>query len=253
MGKKNYYAIARGRNPGIYTSWPEAKAQVDGYPQARYKGFATREEALNWLHTMQGTAPPPVRRTAVKEDETSSSPPQAAAPTPHAAALAAGEVVLYADGGADPNPGPGGYGAVLLDGGERRELSSGFRRTTNNRMELMGVIAGLESLLEPRRVAVFSDSLYLINAIQKGWARHWRRSSWLKKDQSLRENADLWNRLLKLLERHQVSFHWVRGHSGLNENERCDRLASAAARQPDLPPDTGYESPSNPAFPSLFE
>ena len=203
---------------------------------------------------MTSEPPPPVRRTGNPEDETPSSPPQAAAaPPPHAAALAAGQAVLYADGGADPNPGPGGYGTVLLDGDQRRELSSGFRRTTNNRMELMGVIAGLESLPESRRVAVFSDSQYLVNAIQKGWARRWRSSSWLKKDQSLRENADLWNRLLKLLERHQVSFHWVRGHSGLNENERCDRLASAAARQPDLPPDTGYESPSNPAFPSLFE
>ena len=134
------------------------------------------------------------------------------------------EVTLYTDGGALGNPGPGGYGAVLLYKSQRKELSGGFRRTTNNRMELMAVISGLESLKTPCRITVYTDSRYVADAVEKGWAMRWRAAGWMrnKKDPAL--NPDLWERLLNLLERHQVEFRWVKGHAGNRENERCDAL-----------------------------
>ena len=151
------------------------------------------------------------------------------------------EITLYTDGGALGNPGPGGYGAVLLYKSQRKELSGGFRRTTNNRMELMAVISGLESLKAPCRVTVSTDSRYVADAVEKGWAKRWRAAGWMrnKKDPAL--NPDLWERLLNLLERHQVEFRWVKGHAGNRENERCDALTQEASHWPDLPPDTVYE------------
>lgn len=147
------------------------------------------------------------------------------------------EVIIYTDGACSGNPGPGGYGVVLMYQGHRREISAGFADTTNNRMEIMAAIAGLESLKEPCRVTLYTDSQYLYNAIEKGWAKKWQANGWMrnKKDPAL--NHDLWERLLKLCAKHQVQFMWVRGHAGTPENERCDRLAVEAARQPDLPQD----------------
>lgn len=151
------------------------------------------------------------------------------------------EVTLYTDGGALGNPGPGGYGAVLLYKSQRKELSGGFRRTTNNRMELMAVISGLETLKTPCRITVYTDSRYVADAVEKGWARRWRAAGWMrnKKDPAL--NPDLWERLLNLLDRHEVEFRWVKGHAGNRENERCDMLTQEASHRPDLPPDTVYE------------
>ena len=151
------------------------------------------------------------------------------------------EVTLYTDGGALGNPGPGGYGAVLLYKSQRKELSGGFRRTTNNRMELMAVISGLESLKAPCRVTVYTDSRYVADAVEKGWAKRWRAAGWMrnKKDPAL--NPDLWERLLNLLDRHEVEFRWVKGHAGNRENERCDALTQESSHRPDLPPDTVYE------------
>ncbi len=151
------------------------------------------------------------------------------------------EITLYTDGGALGNPGPGGYGAVLLYKSQRKELSGGFRRTTNNRMELMAVISGLESLKAPCRVTVYTDSRYVADAVEKGWAKRWRAAGWMrnKKDPAL--NPDLWERLLNLLDRHEVEFRWVKGHAGNRENERCDALTQEASHRPDLPPDTVYE------------
>jgi ribonuclease HI len=151
-------------------------------------------------------------------------------------------VIIYTDGGCSPNPGPGGYGVVLICGAHRRELSGGYRHTTNNRMELMGAIRGLEALKEPCTVRLFSDSQYVVNGISKGWAARWRANGWRRSDKQTAENHDLWDRLLTLCRKHVVQFEWVRGHDGNTENERCDTLATAAARQPGLPCDELYET-----------
>lgn len=149
-------------------------------------------------------------------------------------------VIIHTDGACSGNPGPGGYGVVLQLGERRRELSGGFRQTTNNRMELLAVIAGLEALTRRCRVTVYSDSRYVVDAISKGWARKWRANGWMRNRRERAVNPDLWERLLAALERHEVELRWVPGHAGVPENERADRLAVAAARQPGLPDDAGF-------------
>ena len=136
-------------------------------------------------------------------------------------------VYLYTDGACSGNPGPGGYGVVLKYGDAVKELSGGDPSTTNNRMELMAAIAGLEALKEPCRVTLTSDSRYLVDGIQKGWAKSWRARGWKKGDGKPALNPDLWERLLNLMDRHQVELVWVKGHAGHPENERCDQLAVA--------------------------
>ena len=134
------------------------------------------------------------------------------------------EVEIYTDGACRGNPGPGGWGAVLVYRGRERELSGGEPETTNNRMELMAAISALEALPEPCRVTLTSDSTYLVKAIEEGWLASWRKKAFHKV-----KNPDLWMRLDPLLSRHDVTFVWVRGHDGHPYNERCDRLATAAA------------------------
>jgi len=150
-------------------------------------------------------------------------------------------VTIYTDGACIDNPGPGGYGDVMVYDSHRKELSGGFRRTTNNRMEIFAAIAGLEALKEPCRITLFSDSQYLVDAMQKGWARRWQANGWIRNRKERALNPDLWEKLLKLCEIHDVKFAWVRGHAGHRENERCDELATAAARGPNLTPDVDYE------------
>ena len=150
-------------------------------------------------------------------------------------------VVIYTDGSCEGNPGPGGYGVVLLSGTHRKELSGGYRLTTNNRMELLAAIRGLEALKNRSRVTLHSDSRYVIDGIEKGWAANWRARNWRKADRKPAINPDLWGRLLDLCDEHDVSFTWVRGHSGVPENERCDALAVAASQQQDLNVDDVYE------------
>ncbi|MDR1727133.1 MAG: ribonuclease HI [Acidobacteriota bacterium] len=154
------------------------------------------------------------------------------------------QVKVFTDGACKNNPGPGGYGVILQYGGNRRELSAGFRRTTNNRMEILAAIAGLEALKEPCQVLVYSDSQYLVNAMSKGWARKWRANGWKRNRTEKAVNPDLWERLLALCEIHKVSFEWVRGHAGHAENERCDELATTAATAGSLPADENYERTS---------
>lgn len=149
-------------------------------------------------------------------------------------------VIIYTDGGCLGNPGPGGYGAVLLYKGHRKELSDGYKLTTNNRMELMGAIAALEALKPRARTTIHTDSQYVVNGIEKGWAAGWRRRGWIKADKQKAINPDLWERLLNLCALHDVKFVWVRGHNGDVENERCDVLAKQASMRKDLPPDPGY-------------
>ena len=157
-------------------------------------------------------------------------------------------VTIYTDGACSGNPGPGGYGAVLLSGGREMELSGGFRRTTNNRMELLAAIVGLETLNRRCSVALYTDSRYIVDAINKGWARRWRVNGWMRNKREAAVNPDLWERLLNLLDKHDVDVRWVRGHAGNEGNERADRLAVAASRGDDLPNDDGYKpSPAKPS------
>lgn len=139
------------------------------------------------------------------------------------------EVYLYTDGACRGNPGKGGWGAILVYGKFRRELSGGEPMTTNNRMELLGAINGLDALKEPCRVILTSDSKYLVDGMTKGWASSWKAKGWKKADGKPALNPELWDRLLTLCEKHQVEFVWVKGHAGHPENERCDVLATTFA------------------------
>ena len=145
-------------------------------------------------------------------------------------------VTVYTDGSALGNPGPGGYGVVLESGPFHKELSGGFACTTNNRMELLAVIVGLESLrFDDSQVVVYSDSKYVVEAVEQGWVFEWERKHFKKK-----KNQDLWIRFLKVYRKHRVKFVWIKGHAGNPMNERCDQLAVAAANQPNLPADVNY-------------
>ena len=149
-------------------------------------------------------------------------------------------VIIYTDGACLGNPGPGGYGVVLIYGKIRKELAGGFRLTTNNRMELMGAIVGLETLKGRCVVTLTTDSQYVVNAMQQGWARRWKANGWKRTRTEKALNADLWDRLLTVSDKHETTFVWIRGHAGHPENERCDQLSKAAAQQDDLLPDPGY-------------
>lgn len=140
-------------------------------------------------------------------------------------------VIIYTDGACSGNPGPGGWGAILKYGSASRELSGGEAATTNNRMELTGVITALNALKEPCQVTLYTDSQYVVNAMTKGWAKKWRANGWMrnKKDPAL--NPDLWQQLLELCDRHQVEFVWVKGHAENEFNNRCDQLAVAERKK----------------------
>ncbi|MBK9733145.1 MAG: ribonuclease HI [Chitinophagaceae bacterium] len=146
-------------------------------------------------------------------------------------------IYIYTDGACSGNPGPGGYGVILKSGNHEKELSEGFIKTTNNRMELMAVIKGLEALkINGSNVVVVSDSKYVVDAVKLGWLFNWEKKGWKKV-----KNPDLWQRLLALYKKHNVTFKWIRGHDGHFENERCDELAVNASQQSHLNLDLGYE------------
>jgi ribonuclease HI len=149
-------------------------------------------------------------------------------------------VTIYTDGACLGNPGPGGYGVVLLYKGHRKELSGGYRETTNNRMEIMAAIVGLKALKEKCEATLYSDSEYLVKAMTKGWVKRWRKNNWRRNRKEKALNPDLWEQLLQLYEYHQVEFKWVKGHAKSAENNRCDELALEAAQQSNLPVDEGY-------------
>jgi ribonuclease HI len=147
------------------------------------------------------------------------------------------KVLIFTDGACSGNPGPGGYGVIMRYGEGEKEISGGFRNTTNNRMELMGAIAALEALTEPCEAIITTDSQYIVNALEKGWVYAWKQNGWRKKDKKMALNIDLWERLLVSLAKHTVAFNWIRGHTGHAENERCDALAVAASLEQNLPED----------------
>ena len=140
-------------------------------------------------------------------------------------------ITIYTDGACSGNPGPGGWGAILMFGEHKRELSGGAEDTTNNRMELMGVIESLTALKEPCVVELYSDSKYVIDALEKGWAKGWRAKGWIKSDKKPALNSDLWGRLLTLYDSHTVNLHWVKGHASNAYNNRCDELAVAESHR----------------------
>ena len=150
-------------------------------------------------------------------------------------------VMIYTDGACLGNPGPGGYGVIIETGETRVEKCGGFRLTTNNRMEIMAAISGLEFLIQRSSVTLLSDSQYLVRAMTEGWAKKWKARGWVRNSKERALNPDLWERLLKLCEQHEVEFRWVRGHNNHTENERCDQLANEAAQRGGLPVDAGYE------------
>lgn len=156
------------------------------------------------------------------------------------------EVKIYTDGASSGNPGPGGYGVVLLFDKHRKELSGGFRKTTNNRMELMAVIEGLKALKERCRVTIYSDSKYIVDAIEQGWIYNWKKRNWIRSNKEKVLNPDLWQQLYNLLNEHEIKFEWVKGHNGDIENERCDILAVSAYRKSNLPHDIAYEASLSP-------
>jgi ribonuclease HI len=149
---------------------------------------------------------------------------------------------VWVDGACSGNPGPGGYGIVFKAGDEKKAASGGFRLTTNNRMEILAVILALEALPRKARVIIHSDSRYVVDTMEKGWAKRWKANGWMRNKTEGAVNTDLWERLLGLCERHQVEFKWLRGHNRQVENEQCDSMAHAAAQGMALPPDPGYES-----------
>jgi ribonuclease HI len=146
-------------------------------------------------------------------------------------------IKIYTDGAASGNPGPGGYGVILKSGNHYKEISQGFRNTTNNRMELLAVIVALEALRFSNSIVdIYSDSRYVCDAVEKKWLFEWERIQFRKK-----KNSDLWQRLLRVYRIHKVKFHWIKGHANIPENERCDRLAVQASQQEQLLIDEGYE------------
>ncbi len=150
------------------------------------------------------------------------------------------EIELFTDGGAEPNPGKGGFGTILKHKGRQKEFFGGYELTTNNRMELMAVIFGLEKIKTKARVQVYSDSKYVIDSIEKGWALTWKQNNWIKKKGNLVLNKDLWGRLLEVIKMHEVTFNWVKGHAGHMENERCDFLANKGINSEHKVKDEGY-------------
>ncbi len=228
MAKKKFYVVAAGRECGIFTDWITTEKQVKGFPGARFKSFADKADAVKWLEDPVYSKK---RSSSRKTKQNDASPEKNFA-----------GIVIYTDGGSINNPGPGGYGIVIVESGRQMEFSGGFRLTTNNRMEMMAAIVALrqfESRVEP--IQLFSDSSYLVNGIKKGWVRKWQLNGWKKSDGQDVLNIDLWQELIRLTANGNVRFQWVKGHAGNTLNERCDTLAVKSARKADLPVDSGYE------------
>ena len=277
--KKKFYAVAKGNTPGLYTEWfglKGAEVQINGFPGAQYKGFPTEAEAKQWLEergvevqgeTSRKASKSAHRAVSDKDSRKGSgassgeriravSGREARAASRRGARAKSGgnlsiqgipekspdpsRVIVYTDGSSMGNPGPGGWGMVRLTASGREEKSGGFKLTTNNRMELLACIEGLKDLPVDTSVQLYSDSQYVVNAINKGWAERWRARGWMRNQNDRAENADLWADLLGILFDLDVEFIWVRGHAGNPGNERCDQLATQAALGKQLTDDPGY-------------
>lgn len=229
---KKIYAVRVGRTTGVFNSWADCKKQVDGFPAARYKGFTDLAEALRWLN---GSDTP--RRMPTAEAQTTAR--KSAHATVSTAKREAGvmpdseqDYVIYTDGSCLRNPdGPGGWAAVIRDvhTGKITELADGDPSTTNNRMELSAAIAALTFPQQSSKIALYTDSQYLKNGFTHHWLAAWKKRGWKKADGQPVLNQDLWQQLDALYANHQVTFHWVKGHIGVELNERCDLLAKHEA------------------------
>ena len=215
--KQKYYVVWKGVSPGVYHSWTDCQLQIKGYEGALYKSFDTWEEAEQ---AFASSAFHYVGKNAVKKEETPRQLPENFDMN-----------CLAVDAACSGNPGPGGWGAVLRYNGHEKEISGGEANTTNNRMELSAVINALALLKEPCKVTLYSDSQYVCNALKLGWAKKWKANNWMRNKKEKALNPELWDRLLTLYDTHEVEIVWVKGHAGHPENERCDRLAVAAAKQ----------------------
>ncbi|ERL03570.1 ribonuclease HI [Mitsuokella sp. oral taxon 131] len=226
--QKKVYAVRRGRTTGIFTAWAACRKQVDGFAGAQYKGFTDIADALKWLSgTNEAPQALPARSAAAPRARRTFS----AAPAARAARDSAQDYVMYTDGSCLRNPdGPGGWACVIRENatGKVTQLSEGAPHTTNNRMELSAAIAALAFPAAPAKIALYTDSQYLKNGITK-WMANWKWRGWKKADGTPVLNRDLWAQLDALCARHNVTFHWVKGHVGITLNERCDTLARTAA------------------------
>ncbi|MCR5030358.1 MAG: ribonuclease HI [Selenomonadaceae bacterium] len=230
MAQKKVYAVKRGRKAGLFTSWDDCKAQVDGFPGAIYKGFPSRQEAEAWLFD----APETISLFDDEKDKPLSRPRASLVGAGHdnAKEEPPGDYIVYTDGSCLRNPdGPGGYAAVIVDtqNGSIRELSGGEASTTNNRMELRAGIEALRALPDGATVDFYTDSQYMKNAFTKYWLRNWKRNGWKTATGEPVKNQDLWRALDEAFSLRTVRFHWVKGHAGNRWNERCDELARSEA------------------------
>ena len=226
--QKKVYAVRVGRTCGLFTNWPECQKQVAGFPVARYKSFTSAQEALAWLagSDVPHKEPAHPARPLVKPTR-----PRPAAVQMPLRPDSEQDFVIYTDGSCLRNPdGPGGWAAVIREvaTGKVTELCDGSPATTNNRMELSAAIAALAFPKTPAKIALYTDSQYLKNGITK-WMAGWKRRGWKRADGQPVLNQDLWQELDALYSRHDVTFHWVKGHVGVELNERCDRLAKREA------------------------
>lgn len=199
-------------------------AEIDALPESLLP------ELLSYVQTLKPKAASAKPKLSLKAKSQAKSNPVTASDT----------IIIYTDGACTGNPGKGGYGAVIIDGDRREELSGGYKLTTNNRMEMMGAIAALESLKSNSKVKLHSDSKYIVDAVTKGWAKKWQANGWRRNNKEMAKNPDLWQELLDLCKIHDVEFVWVKGHAGIPENERCDQLAVKAAHESNLQDDEGY-------------
>lgn len=227
MAKKKVYAVKKGRTTGLFMTWADCQEQVTGFPGAVFKSFEDPNAALAWLMgSANATAAPTKTRTAHRAATSAHQAPTAPAPSD-----ADTDFIIYTDGSCLRNPaGPGGWAMVAkaMADGEVTERSGGSPSTTNNKMELTAAIEALRFAPEGSRVALYTDSQYLKNGITK-WIFAWKRRGWKKADGQPVLNQPLWIELDNLYNSHKVTFHWVKGHAGVDLNERCDELAKKEA------------------------
>ena len=219
MAKQKFYVVWEGVTPGVYTSWTDCQLQIKGYEGAKYKSFDTREEAERALATSPYAY---IGKNAKKKSEKVSSETLPACVIDNSLAV---------DAACSGNPGPGGWGAILEWNGVEKEISGGEASTTNNRMEITAVLRALALLKEPCVVELYSDSKYVIDALEKGWVYGWKKRGWVKSDKKPALNADLWGQMLAQVARHDVRYHWVKGHASNEKNNRCDELAVMESRK----------------------
>lgn len=233
---KKTYAVKIGRQTGLFSTWAECEKQVKGYQGAKFKGFTNAQEAAAWLAEPIRSTPSRKPITREKKSFSGINSPSNAVPQENTSTASFPETdadyIIYTDGSCLRNPdGPGGWAAVILNGktGEVRELHEGSPSTTNNRMELSAAIGALSAIEANSSVALYTDSQYMKNAFTRHWLDNWKRNGWKTAKGTDVLNKDLWLELDALFQKHQVSFHWVKGHAGNSYNERCDLLARSEA------------------------